>query len=194
MYNDVLQKWPDDMETKIALAQTLAWNQQCRQAIRSGVELIADAEGQQRLKVWLAILESVAELEEIDADDQVIVMKAFGERKNFGHDTYFLERLADCLLFAFDADQAAPLVEQLVEMSPESNRLKTRYAQTLYRMGDFNEAAAHYEHLIVNDALPPSLIDRGDVLLAAGIQQPLNEVPSRKPPNATTWRWRATCS
>lgn len=166
-YQDVLTQWPNDIETQISLTQALAWNKDRRQAIRSGVALIPAADGEGRLKIWIAILESIAELDEVSADDQVIVMKAFSERKNYAHHQYFLERLADCLLFEFDADQAAPLVEQLVGMCPESNLLHTRYAQTLYKMGDFNEAAKHYEHLIVNDALPVALKDRGDVLLAA---------------------------
>ena len=166
-YQAIMARWPDDVETKVALTQTLAWNKDRRAAIKSGLALIPTLDGDHRRKVWLAILESIAELDEPTSDDQVTVMQAFGERRNFSHSAYFLERLADCLLFEFDADHAAPLVEQLVEMCPESNRLQTRYAQTLYKMGDFNRAAKHYQHLIETEALPDSLRERGDVLLAA---------------------------
>ena len=166
-YHDILEQWPNDTETKIALTQALAWNKDSRQAINSGLSLIPTVQGQGRLKVWVAILESISQLEEVTADDQVVVMKAFSERRIFVDDQHFLERLANCLIFSFDADQAAPLVEELVEMSPEAKLLRTRYAQTLYKMGDFNEAAKHYDHLIENDALPVSLNDRGDILLAA---------------------------
>ena len=161
------RKWRDDASTKVALAKALAWSGDHKKAVEYGKELLEELEPADRRQVWQPVLDSLAELKQDEPDDQALIMQAYGERNEHEANPFFMEKLAECLMFAFDAEQAEPLVEQLVTICPNSHLLQIRYAQTLFTIGEYDQAAKYYGQLIDTDALPTDLMERGNVLLAA---------------------------
>lgn len=168
-YEGVLARWPKHLETRIALAKTLVWDNQYRRAIRLGHELLPLLATEDELEVWIPMLEATSGLAEVTPQDQSFVMTTFGKRTRHPQHEYFFQTLANALIHCFEPDQAAPLVDQLVSMQPAAQALNTRYAQVLYNMGDFKEAAKHYSELLESETLPSNPRDRGHIYLAAAL-------------------------
>lgn len=176
-YEAILAQRPEQLETKIALTRALVWGESYRQALQLGKTLLDELNDETELDIYIPLLEAICELPDITSEDQELVMRMFAKRRAHRDEDYFLETLANAFIHCFEPDQAAPLVEQLVSLQPHSQVLHTRYAQVLYRMGDFAAAAEHYEQLIAKGALPLDLRDRGDVLLAAAFNSSRRGAP-----------------
>ena len=168
-FRAILRDYPDELETRIALTESLVWSKELREALAIGEQLLPMLTGEQEVRMATIMLEAIAQLDYVTEGDRDFALKMHGDSEKFPSDELFAITLARALSNCLSDDDCAAYVEELLELHPESRELQLTFARILYGMGEVDKAAAHYKQLLEADALPRDLQERGELLLAAAL-------------------------
>ena len=149
LYRQILHHAPDNEDMRERLAEALLFDKQYEESLQAYAALLDRFP--ERTDLWNGFLMAADESPVLRKIDQETLDQIYQQRER-RHDKAFLENLLNAVAKHGTPEQAVLLLHTLLERAPGDANLRLRLADTLYKLGKFDEADVQYRWLLANSS------------------------------------------